>query len=218
MVSWPSEPAPGVPTLIGSALALRQRDQLLERLHAEARLRRQRVALAADHGDVGEVADRVVADVGVLGRPHDVRARAADQQRVAVGVGARDVLRRHRAAGADPVLDVELLLEGLRQVIGGDAAEPVGGAAGAERHHHLHRPVRPVLGLRRSGAANAQAAPTTAARPTTLNARHPSPPTCRRPRRSAIIPAKSLHRNRRPGNWGERRWKASMASHGGRFS
>ena len=115
----------------------------------------------------------------ILGRPHDVRAGAADQQRVAVGIGARDVLGRHRAAGADPVLDVELLLEGLRQMIGGDAAEPVGGAAGAERHHHLHRPVRPVLRL------PARCRPATASREQQpppgrdLECPHPSPPTCR---------------------------------------
>ena len=51
-------------------------------------------------------------------------------------------------------------------MVGGDPAEPVGGAAGAERHHDLHRPVRPVLCcvMRRAGAlAIKQAAATSIA-------------------------------------------------------
>ena len=44
-------------------------------------------------------------------------------------------------------------------------------------------------------------------------------PTCRRPSHSAIIPAKSLRRNRRSGNRGEAIWKGTtMAFYAGRYS
>ena len=125
--------------------ALRKRDQLLERLHAETGLRREREAFAADHRDMGEVGDRVIADVGIFGRTQDVRPGAGDQQGVAVGIGPHHGGGGDRAPGADAVLDVELLPEHLRQMIGGDAAKPVGRAAGAERNNDLDRPARPLL-------------------------------------------------------------------------
>ena len=56
----------------------------------------------------------------------DISPRPALGQDVAVGVSAHDILRRHRATGADPVLNVELLLERLRQMVCGDAAEGLG--------------------------------------------------------------------------------------------
>jgi hypothetical protein len=95
-----------------------------------------------------EVGQHVVTEIRRRGGREYVGAVTADHQGVAVGVRARDLDGTYDAAAADPVLDVELLLEGLRQLLGGDAPQPVGGAGRRERHDHLHGPVGPVLRVR----------------------------------------------------------------------
>ena len=109
---------------------------------------------AAEIGDVGEVAQPVVAGLGIEDRRDDVGGDAGDDESVAVGLGRRARLRAHDAARAAAVFDEELLAEGGGEMVGDDPAERVGGAAGGERRDDLDRPVRPVLRLRR-GAGEA---------------------------------------------------------------
>ena len=49
---------------------------------------RQHIAVAGDHADMGEVAKRIVADVGIDRGARQQRAGATEQQGVAVGLGA----------------------------------------------------------------------------------------------------------------------------------
>src|SRR4029077_4812271 len=71
---------------------------------------------------------------------------AGDAQRIAVGFRPRHLLGADHAAGADLVLDVELLAEGVAQGIRIEPAERVGRAARGKRHHDAYRPFRPLVG------------------------------------------------------------------------
>ena len=111
----------------------------------ERAMRRQHVRRAAEIRDVREIAHRVVADVLVHRRPdHDDRD-ARHHQRVAVGLGAGHRFRHRDAAAARPVLDHELLAEGLAQRLAVEPRRGVGGAAGRKRHDDAHVPGRPIL-------------------------------------------------------------------------
>ena len=112
---------------------------------------------AAEICDMREVAQAVVAYVGVEGRRNHVGGDAGNHQRVAGGLGRRARRGADDAAGAAAVLDVELLAERGRELLGDQPAERVGGAARRERRNDLHRPVRPGLCLcLRVGAGQAQ--------------------------------------------------------------
>jgi hypothetical protein len=112
-------------------------------------------AFAADHGDMREVGQRIEAEVRRGGGREDVRAVAADHQGVAVGIGAHDLRGADHPAAARAVLDIELLLEGLRQLLGDEAPHAVGGAGGGEGHDDLHRTVGPILGMGRAARERA---------------------------------------------------------------
>ena len=60
--------------------------------------------------------------------------------RVAVGLGLHQRLQADGAVGAAAVLDVDLLAEPVRQVLGDQPGDEIGAAAGRERHDHLDRP------------------------------------------------------------------------------
>src|SRR3954465_2915087 len=111
---------------------------------------------AAEIGDMGEVAQPVVAGLGIEYRRDDVGGDAGDDERVAVGLGCRARLRAYDAAGAAAVFDEELFAEGGGEMVGDDAAERVGGATGGERRDDPDRPVRPVLRLRRAAGEAGQ--------------------------------------------------------------
>ncbi|GAB7546621.1 hypothetical protein CS8_063060 [Cupriavidus sp. 8B] len=72
----------------------------------------------------------------VVDRQHAGRAH---QQRVAIGRGLGHQLRADIAAGAGPVVDQERLLELLRELLGNDARDHIGGPASGKRHHDAHR-------------------------------------------------------------------------------
>ena len=61
---------------------------------------------------------------------------------VAVGRRCQHVLHADIAAGADVVLDDELLVELFRQILAEDARDGVVGPAGGERNDETHRPRR----------------------------------------------------------------------------
>jgi len=54
----------------------RHAHQIRDRLDAQCRIGHQHVAVGGQHRDVGEVLERIVADVGIDCRPGQVRARA----------------------------------------------------------------------------------------------------------------------------------------------
>ena len=62
------------------------------------------------------------------------------QQRVAVGRGARDHLGAEIAAGPGPVLDDELLAEYVAHALSDHPRQDVGRAAGCKSDHHPDRP------------------------------------------------------------------------------
>jgi hypothetical protein len=63
-----------------------------------------------------------------------------DQNRVAVGRGARGLAGTDVGARARDVLDVKLLSEMFRQFLRKEAGGRIGRTAGTERHDHAHRP------------------------------------------------------------------------------
>ena len=138
-------------------------DEFGDGLHRQLAVHHQHERIGPEHADRRQVLDRVIGHLGHGRQDHDLRLHAP-QQRVAVGGRARDAFDRDRAAGAGAVLDHELLAEHVAEALRDDARHAVGVAAGRERHDDLHRPVRPVLGLRRAGsdgAASNQATPAT---------------------------------------------------------
>ena len=97
-----------------------------------------------------EVGDRIVAERGVE-EAIDRHRQRADQDGVAVGLGARDRLGADIAAGAALVLDHHLLAPDLGQPVGEDARDHVGSAAGRKRHDQSDMTVGPAL---RPGSAD----------------------------------------------------------------
>jgi hypothetical protein len=94
---------------------------------------------------MGEVAKRIVADVRIDRRARQQRTGAAEQQRVAVRLGAGGLEATDRAGAAGDVLDIELLLEGVGHLGGQHACKQVGGASGRKGDDDLDRLCRPVL-------------------------------------------------------------------------
>ena len=99
-----------------------------------------------------EVLHRVEGRRGGERRHGDLEHRR-EQQRVAVGRRLEDALRRDDAGGAGRVLDDEGLFQRLLQPLRHQPRQHVGDAAGCERHHHGHRPLRPRRLRRRRGKA-----------------------------------------------------------------
>ena len=118
-------------------IGLGMRDQLADRARRKARMHDEDRGAVGDLGDRREAPDRVVAGILHQCRHHAERRAGADQQRVAVGLGAGHRLRSERAARARPVLDHHALSEArwhhLRDHAGGD----VGRSARSERHDQL---------------------------------------------------------------------------------
>src|SRR6185436_3357560 len=99
-----------------------------------------------------EILFRIVGEVRIERRRGGVRAHVADDNGGAVGRGARSAQRADRAAGANDILDHELLAEATGIDVGDDAAGDVGGAAGGEGDNHGDGTGRVVLRQRaRSG-------------------------------------------------------------------
>jgi hypothetical protein len=97
-----------------------------------------------------EIAQRIVADLGIDERADDGERQRGDDEVVAVGLGIGDGLHADYAAGAGARLDEELLLEHAGEVIGDDAGKNVGGAARREGIDDAHRTRRPFV-RRRGG-------------------------------------------------------------------
>ena len=105
--------------------------------------------------DRHEILQRVVVDLVDM-RIADDRFRH-DQDGVAVRRSLGGELDAEIAVGAGLVLDHDLLAEHARQMLADEPGRDVGRAARRERHDHLDRTVRPLLGLRRPSETASQA-------------------------------------------------------------
>ena len=74
-----------------------------------------------------------------------MRAHVTKRERIAVGRRPRGADGAHRSAGADHVLDHDLLAEGTRHVLAENSRDRIGGSAGGERHDHRDGAGRVIL-------------------------------------------------------------------------
>ena len=81
--------------------------------------------------------------VAALAR-HRMRAGVGEAERIAVRLGARDLLGADAAAAADAVLDDQLLTQALTELLRDQAGDGVRAAAGGERDDEADRPLRPA--------------------------------------------------------------------------
>ena len=88
--------------------------------------------IVGHHRDRHEVVEDVVGDLLPDGRADGHGAGRGAEQRVAVGRGFRDGLRREPPGGAGLVLDQDGAADRFLQLLGNDARDRVGAAAGAE--------------------------------------------------------------------------------------
>ena len=150
-IRWPSEPAPGDEDVRCRPRPIRM--QVVDRFRAQCRIGDQHETVGRNHDDVGEILQRIVADVGIDGGTGEMRAGAGIDERIAVRLGACDLRRADRAARARAVLDNELLAEGRGELGRQQPGQLVGAAARRKRHDDPHRlGGRPLLGagVRRS--------------------------------------------------------------------
>ena len=137
------EPGPPEPKVNSPGFCFAERDQLGERVHAEARAHQQHRGRIRDAADLHEVAHRIVGQLRI-DRGRDRQRDVGEQQRVAVRLRAHDRLRAGGAARAAAVLDDDRLAELLGQFVGEQPRRDIGEGAGRERHDDADRPVRPV--------------------------------------------------------------------------
>jgi hypothetical protein len=100
---------------------------------------------APEIGYMGKIAHSVIADMTAESRRDHVGCDAGDDQSISVGLGCGTRGSADDPTAACAVLDVELLAEHGREVLGNDAAEDVRCSAGRERSDDLHGLIRPVL-------------------------------------------------------------------------
>ncbi|MNZ97641.1 hypothetical protein D3C78_1168900 [compost metagenome] len=117
----------GVVVVLG--LGLGQRHQFGHGLHRHLGVDHHQRGRIADHAYGLELRDRVVAQL-LQRRAHAVRADVAEENGVAVGRGARHMLRRDGAVGAGLVLDDHLLAQQARHLLRHDTRHGVVAAAG----------------------------------------------------------------------------------------
>ena len=87
-----------------------------------------------DEPDRDEILFGIDAEIAV--KRHACRqSNLVQQERIAVGRGARCVARGNHPPGSADVLDHDLLAERLRHAVLNDARDRIGYAAGRERHH-----------------------------------------------------------------------------------
>ena len=98
------------------------------------------VGLDADQRDRLEVPDRIEAGLLVQADVGREDAAVAEQQRVAVGRGPRDVFAGDVAAGAGTVVDHQPLAEELCGLYADDARHHVARPARGEAEHEGYRP------------------------------------------------------------------------------
>ena len=125
-------------------------DELRHALVGAARRHDQDVGNVGDGGDRRKRRDAIVAGVLHQRRRDHVRRRAADEKRVAVGLGLRHRAGTDGGARARAVVDDDRAAERLAHPLGDRPREQVGRAAGGIRVDQRDRPGGKGLGERAS--------------------------------------------------------------------
>jgi hypothetical protein len=137
-----------------AGLGLHLGDELLHGLHVDdLGVDRQHVRDVVDRCDRGEVGLDVEGHLPVERGIDRVRARGAEQQRVAVRPGARDEVRCDVAGGAWLVVDQHGGAEQARERLLDQPAHDVDARPGGEGHHDRDRPTAREVGGLRTGEA-----------------------------------------------------------------
>ena len=140
--AWPYERLPG--------FVFAERDELFESCARQRRMHRDAQRIGDDAGDRIEIFHRIVERLRLEQRLVDVRLRAAEEQRVAVGLRARDRRGADRRPAAADVLDDDRAEQRLH-LLGPRPADRVERAARRERNDQPDRARR--IGLRDQQAA-----------------------------------------------------------------
>ena len=126
-----------------AGLGLGEVDQLLDRMGRRGVRHEHEIGKLGDKRDRREIRNRIVAQRAVEAGVHRQR-RGGEQDRVSVGIGARDVFVADVGAGASLVLDENLLAPHPRQLFGEHACDDIRRAAGGDRHNEAHGPIREI--------------------------------------------------------------------------
>ena len=121
-------------------------------LRLEARMHGQHIGRGRNVGDGREIGERVVGQARVDGRIGGRGGHGGHAQRVAVGLGARGLVRADGASAAALVVHHQRLAQGLGHARRNRARHDVGGAAGRKRHDQAHRARGIGAGIGRHGA------------------------------------------------------------------
>ena len=151
------ERAAGAGRTIGqfARFALREREQFLEVLGREVAVDHQHVLGGGHHADRCQVLQRVVRHLGRQRRV-DRQRHGLQADRVAVGRRLGDRIHTEVASRAGLVLDEHRFAECLAPLVGDQAPDDVGAAAGGVGHNQLDGPFGVVLGPRRRRAKGRQ--------------------------------------------------------------
>ena len=134
----------------------RRRNQLAHATVRRSGMQQQHVRRRRDEGDRREISARVVSrGSGEQGIDHH-DARAAQQDRVAVGLRPCDGLGADRAAGTRAIIDDDRLSQQLSHFLSDEAGREIGDAARRERHHHAQRANRERMLRGMRGAENCE--------------------------------------------------------------
>jgi hypothetical protein len=126
----------------------RKRDELWQRRHVEGRRDGYEKWLLADEADRNEIARHLKRQVGLQApQGHECRG-GGHVQSVTIGSGSSGGARRHRSAGARMIKREDLTSPHLRQAVGDDPQQGIGGAARRRMRDDPNRPGGKVLRLR----------------------------------------------------------------------
>ena len=114
--------------------------------------------------DGGEIFQRIVGEIVAERRIDGDGADGREEQRVAVGLRLRDILRRDRAAGARLVFDRDRHAQQPLHFVGDQPRGDIGGAARRESDDQPDRTGRIILGACRAGEQRPARQATDAAR------------------------------------------------------
>ena len=120
----------------------RQGHEFRQAAHRQALLDDDGERGAADQPDGGEIAQRIIARIGLDGGVHRHRPIAADHDVVAIGPHARHLRGGHAATGTRAVLHHHRLAQHFTEGHGQNARHHIGIAAGGIGHHEADGPLR----------------------------------------------------------------------------